>query len=325
MLVRNQADGERMASSDLGLKDSCMSFPPVLPGYSKLSVALRKDVRLLAFQFLSWGHKPNGTVQSGVVVMIDELPNDSSGIPRGKRHLGPDTLTFEQPMPSLNLPVALRVKGSCSHVAHPAYTDELLEVLEVLGNELGAVVGDDPGSRIRELLSCPLKNNLHIGFRHGFTNLPMHNEAAVSVQETAKVIEGPTDIEVRHIHMPVLMGTLRLLKALASSRVAAAPAPEQSSILEHPVDRARAYGNNVSVEHHEGDPPVSLFPVFAVETNNRFPLPGLKPRVPRNPSVVQVDLPITLLPVIELTRGQPEPADKPERCNARFLCPDESA
>jgi hypothetical protein len=81
----------------------------------------------------------------------------------------------------------------------------------------------------------------------------MHNEAAISIQETAKVIKGPTDIEIRYIHMPVLMGTLRLLKAFASSRVAPVPAPEQSGILEHPVDRARADGNNVSVEHHEGD------------------------------------------------------------------------
>jgi hypothetical protein len=48
----------------------------------------------------------------------------------------------------------------------------------------------------------------------------MDKEAALSIQHTAKIIKSPTDVQIRHIHMPVLMGSLGLFKAFAFSRAA---------------------------------------------------------------------------------------------------------
>jgi len=89
-----------------------VTFPSILSCRSKFPIALSKNPPFLAFQFLPWGHKPNGTVQSDIVVVIHKFPDDSSGILKGKRHLGPETLPFEHPMPWLNLSIALGVKGA---------------------------------------------------------------------------------------------------------------------------------------------------------------------------------------------------------------------
>ena len=105
MLLRNQADGERMASSSLGLKDAGGSFPAVLPRGSELSVTLRKDAGLFTFQLLAGGHKANRAVQTELVVMDYKFPNDPSGILKGKRHLGPDALGFEHPCHRSILPL----------------------------------------------------------------------------------------------------------------------------------------------------------------------------------------------------------------------------
>jgi hypothetical protein len=64
---------------------------------------------------------------------------------KGNWPFGPDRLPFEHSRPSLDLPVAMGVKGSCPHVTHPAYPNEFLEVL---GNELRAVMGDNLGTAI---------------------------------------------------------------------------------------------------------------------------------------------------------------------------------
>ena len=45
-------------------------------------------------------------------------------------------------MVPLDFPVALGIVGASSHVAHAA---DAYEVLELLGDELGTVVTDDPG------------------------------------------------------------------------------------------------------------------------------------------------------------------------------------
>ncbi len=307
-----------MASFSLGLKDFCASFPSICAGCSEFAITFLENVDLPAFQFLPGGHKADGAVQAGAIVMINEFFNNPSGILQRKGHFGPNALAFEQSVPPLDLPVALRVEGPRPHMAHSAHTDELLEVP---GNELGTIVGDDSGSDIAVFLPGPLKDNLHIPFRHGLTDFPMHNKAAVSVQDTAKVVKGSANVEIGHIHMPMLMRTLRLFETLPPTGAFPFPASQQSRFLEHPIDRARTDRHNVPVEHHEGEPAVSLCSVLPIETHNGLPLPGLEPGVPRDPAVVQVDFPVAALPIVELARCQPKPADKPHRGNGRLFRP----
>jgi hypothetical protein len=85
---------------------------------------------------------------------------------------------------------------------HPACTDE---ILEVPGHELRSVVGDDPGVRTGILFASPLDDRLHLGFLHGLADLPVDDESAIAVEDAAQEEEGPADIEVRDIDVPVLM------------------------------------------------------------------------------------------------------------------------
>ena len=47
------------------------------------------------------------------------------------------------------------------------------EFLEILGNELRPVVGNDPWTGSRVFLLGPLKDDFHVSFGHLFPDLPM--------------------------------------------------------------------------------------------------------------------------------------------------------
>jgi hypothetical protein len=59
-----------------------------------------------------------------------------------------------------------------------------------------------------------LENGLHVGFGHGLTNLPVHDVAAVTVQDGTQIVECATDIEIRDIDVPVFVGLTRLVEPL---------------------------------------------------------------------------------------------------------------
>jgi hypothetical protein len=66
--------------------------------------------------------------------------------------------------------------------------------LELPGNELGAIIGNDPGKGAWKALARSLNNNLHIHLRHPLTDLPVNNKATVTIQVAAKIIKSPTDV-----------------------------------------------------------------------------------------------------------------------------------
>jgi hypothetical protein len=94
-------------------------------------------------------------------------------------------------MPSLNLPIALGVVGRGSHMVHSTDPDELFEVT---GNELRTVIRDDPGPFRGVLFFSPLEDDFHLWLSHGLPDLPVHNVAAISIQHTAQVIKGASDM-----------------------------------------------------------------------------------------------------------------------------------
>lgn len=67
------------------------------------------------------------------------------------------------------------------------------EFLEVLGNELRPVVGDDTTAGCRVLFFGSLQNDFNIWFGNLLPNFPMVDGTAVSIQEAAQVVEGATD------------------------------------------------------------------------------------------------------------------------------------
>ena len=86
---------------------------------------------------------------------------------------------------------------------HPTDADEFLEVP---GDELRAIAGDNSRLLLHELLTPSLDDDFNVGFGHCFTYLPMDYVSTAAVQETALEIERAADIEVSDINMPMLMG-----------------------------------------------------------------------------------------------------------------------
>ena len=158
-------------------------------------------------------------------------------------------------MPALDLPVALQVVRRGSGVRHAAQANELLEVP---GNELRAVVGDDPRRDSGEAFPRSLDDLLDIGLRHGFADLPVDGETAPAVQQAAQGVELAGDIDVRDIDMPVLVRAQGLNEAFALGGGLGRVAVEQAGLLENAVDTGGATGDDVLVEHHEGQPAVVL-------------------------------------------------------------------
>src|SRR4051812_10381960 len=97
-------------------------------------------------------------------------------------------------------------------MSHPTYPDELLEIL---GDELGAVVRDDAGPLAGEPLTPPLDDHLDLGLDHALADLPVDDEPAPAVQQAAEVEEGPGDVDVRIVDVRVLVRPKGLLEAFA--------------------------------------------------------------------------------------------------------------
>jgi hypothetical protein len=93
-----------------------------------------------------------------------------------------------------------------SHLAKPDV------LLEVLADKLGPSVRDEAGMLTWELLLGSLDDDLNILPSHRFPDLPVNHIAAVSIQQTAQVIEGAANIEIRYVYMPMLMRSVRPLK-----------------------------------------------------------------------------------------------------------------
>ena len=95
-------------------------------------------------------------------------------------------------------------------MGHPGNADELLEIL---GDELRPIVGNDPGPGLWKLFLGPLQDDFHIFFRHLLSDLPVDDIATASIQETAEIVKGAVDVEIGDIHVPVLMWQKRLNEA----------------------------------------------------------------------------------------------------------------
>ena len=88
-------------------------------------------------------------------------------------------------------------------MGHAQQPDELLEVA---GDELRAVVADDPRVLVGELLFGPLHDDLHVLLRHRSADLPMDDVAAVAVEHADEVVERAGDVEVADVDVPVFVG-----------------------------------------------------------------------------------------------------------------------
>jgi len=141
-------------------------------------------------------------VESFVVVVRDVFSHQAASFFKAERRLRPDAFTFDALMPPLNFAVRLRVVWRRFDVGHAAQSDELLEVFR---DELRAVVGDNSRPGVRIFVLRPLDDYLHVSLRHSFSNVPVDDVPAASVENAAQVVKGGADVDVRHVDVPVFM------------------------------------------------------------------------------------------------------------------------
>src|SRR5208282_1679916 len=255
----------------------------------------------------------DGAVQPDRVVVGHELGNEPSSVFQAQRGLDANAPSFQGLVPPLHLAVALGIVERGSNVSHSTYADELLEVL---GDELRPVVRDDSGPLAGKLLSSPLDDRLHLAFFHGLADLPVDDEPAVAVEDAAKEVERPADIDVGDIDVPVLMRPHRLLEALPLLGRRSPTGSQLAGCLEHAIDARGAHGHDVSVEHHVGQPPVSFQGIESVEGDDRGLLPILQPEITRNGGVVLVGSSQPPAPAVEFARCDRQPSDQEQHRKA---------
>jgi hypothetical protein len=90
--------------------------------------------------------------------------------------------------------------------------------LELTGDELRSIVRDDPGCGLRIALFGPLQNNLYFALTHLLSDLPVHDDPAEAIENTAQVVKRPADIQISNIDVPVLVGAIWIIKSLAFTR-----------------------------------------------------------------------------------------------------------
>jgi hypothetical protein len=88
-------------------------------------------------------------------------------------------------------------------MAHAADANELLEVL---GDELRAIVANEARPTPGKCLSRSLQDDLDIRFLHAPPQLPVDDVPATTVQHADQVIECAADVDVADVDMPMLVG-----------------------------------------------------------------------------------------------------------------------
>ena len=121
--------------------------------------------------------------------------------------------------------------------------------------------------------------------------------------------------------MPVLVRLQGLLEALALGGGLGVVFLQQSRSLEDAVDAGGATGDDVGVEHHEGQAAVALHGVASVEVEDGLLLLWLQPVVAWNPGVVLVDLAVAVLPGVPLGGGNAEPQQEASDGDAGRVAP----
>lgn len=100
-------------------------------------------------------------------------------------------------------------------MGHAGQADERLELL---GDELRPMVGDDARRGAGMQFTGALQDRLHVSFRHRSADVPMHDETTATVEHAAQEVEGAADIEVRDIDVPMLVRRHGLHEAVALAR-----------------------------------------------------------------------------------------------------------
>jgi len=145
--------------------------------------------------------------------------------------------------------------------------------------------------------------------------------ATAPVEKAAKIIERATDIEIRDIYMPMLMGPKGLDKACSLFADFLVPSVHKASLGQYAPCAGRTNGNDIPVEHHEGEPSVAFKGVIVMKADDGLPFPLFQPEISRNGGVMLIDFAVAIDPGVELALAYRKPADEPIDRDAGFIAP----
>ncbi len=243
-------------------------------------------------------------MQANLVVILHEASHDTLRVADRQRALGANAITFESAVIAFDLPIALGIVGAGSHMRHAA---EANEALEVLGDELRAIVGDDAGRGLGIPFASSLQNDFDVFLFHFFADIPMHNHAAIPIDHIGDEVECAADIEVGDVEMPMLMGRQRLLKTRSLERFLDVSGSQGARLVEDAINAGRTARHDVGVDHAISEPPVSVERMLAVELENRLFLRVGEPMAARRCAVVSISLPVIPAPFGKGGRPDPDP------------------
>ena len=172
-------------------------------GLGEFAVAFVGDCFVVAFESVLGGDVADGAVESDVVVVEDEIIDDAACVVEGEGNEGADAIALEGFVPAFDFAVGLGVIGRGFDVGHSGDADEFLEVL---GDELGSIVGDDARSDTWVTLAGSLDDGGHVGFLHFVADFVVDDVAAAAVEDGAKEVESAGDVEVADVDVPVFVG-----------------------------------------------------------------------------------------------------------------------
>jgi hypothetical protein len=119
----------------------------------------------------------------------------------------------------------------------------------------------------------------------------------------------------------MLMSLIGLVETVPLLACRFAKTGQQAFRRKNPMDGAGTACNDVRIEHHVGQAPVSIEWMFMIESDNRLLLAVCQPVVTRYLGIVLIRSPVTSRPIVEGTAVQFCPSEKIPQCNFRFLGP----
>src|SRR5215212_1779147 len=142
------------------------------------------------------------------------------------------------------------------------------EGLEVLGDELGSIVGNNTRPETGISFVGTLQDDLGVGFLHGGANVPGKNGSGAAVEDRAEIVEGAGKVNVGEVDMPVVMGLDGLNEAIAFPGRLGVPGLKQTSVLEHAIGGRRTHRDAIAIEHHEGQAAITFERVLASKVDD---------------------------------------------------------
>ncbi len=149
----------------------------------------------------------------------------------------------------------------------------------------------------------------------------MDDETTAPIENAAQIIERAADVDIRNIHMPMVMRPERLHKAGALVAFLSVPFLQQPCLAKNSPGAAGTDGNDVLIQQHERQSPIPFKWIVDSKIDDRFSFPRFKPEITGDEPIMFVGFAVPLDPCIKLTPGNGQPGDDLLQGHFCFLAP----